>query len=300
MCRYGLPEERATRRAVAPTNRTIVTAAPSHLSARYQNEVVYRSAERLIASQARPRTRRVRERVLWFTLGATCALALAAGWSYLSERESEGVERGLTPDGSAEQTRVNRRYLTWKQPDAGSATHATTADNGDVSPASRAHVGTTPETVAVNAGAAARKPTARSLAPHAETQHTAATSTASAILTSVTTRVQLRGDMRSSNGGSLTIEFDLRLSPGRLGGTIAGSAITTEASGSTSTFHVAGNWVNRTFTLREVDAKGRELSAPVVTFVVEFPEQGLEEITGYWSRGAGQSGTLALRPVVMF
>lgn len=272
-----------------------MTAETSPLRPRPRYDAVYRSAERLIASRPSPSpSRRRPRRSLIFLLGVTCGLVPA----FLLWRASDDIVP-IASKREATTTTVYRERKRLQLPLADA--RATFGANAPARPVAPNNPPIATPTTSTAVALVPAHPTRSAPATPRSTPTAAAGAlmTPAMILSRFTTSFKLRGEARATNGTKSHIEFDLQLLPAHLGGTVEGSVRYIDGNPRPrNPIQLSGLWMNRTLTLQET-VKANALPQPQGwVFVLEFPEtDASDDVTGYWSH-RGQTGTLALRPLL--
>lgn len=232
-----------------------------------------------------------------FAAGLVCGLALA----FMFIREAE--RRAARPEAAGNHAvRPRIPSLTLRSPPKPvSAPASERTGAGKVLPASEHG------TEAANVAAAPHQPVATSGIPSARTTPSPAPRKTeivrapepSTILTRLTTRLKLQGELRGSFNARTNVEFELYVSPVRTGGSVDGLVRLIQDEDTVEVRRVAGSWFRHTMTLGEIKENRHGVPEPAVArqFVLEFPETAeSEEITGIWRHGA-LNGKLILKSV---
>ncbi len=267
------------------------TEAP-HPRPRYRNDAVFRSAERLLASQPKKPARRLPPRAIVFLLGLACGLGLAF-WLLRPVRETGTLIAGANATTGTDY--IGRKRLNLPLADAkptftaGAPSFANpSAEAAEPTPApveTSAATSSASRTIATTPRPAARPTAALDYAP------------LGFFLTEPTTLIKLRGELHQGPAGRRTVEFELYIKPGRLSGSVEGHVTLADDRVRGEPFFVTGRWLNRTITLGETVkmTHGSSARPSAHSFVLEFPRgDEVDEIIGFWSH-AGFNGTLVLK-----
>lgn len=260
---------------------------------RYRNEAVFRSAERLLASQPKKNARHSPPRALIFLLGLACGLSIAF-WLLRPTSQS------LTPDTNADaatvgpyvgRKRLNPPLAHAKPTSAPAAPAPVIADappaaaESTVAPVEKPAASTSgPRAIVIAPRPAARPPADNDHAP------------LGFFLKQASNLIKLRGELRDGPAGRRTVDFELYLTAGRLSGSVHGLVWLADDRVRANPFPVSGRWFDRTITLREtVKLIHGSSPPPAHSFVLEFPRYDeTDAISGTWSH-AGFAGKLVLR-----
>jgi hypothetical protein len=264
--------------------------------ARYRNEAVFRSAERLLASSPKKRSWRPG---LWQVLvfAGLAGGLIAVFWLRRPPREMGSA--GSAADATANEVIVTshgvNRPLEGAAPALGIPAAPTSALDH---PAPSSRPENTPRAAfdPRSARPATARATARNSAPAEDAADHAPTLTW-LVLARSTAGLRLRGELRSEAARPIPVEFQLYLLPGPLGGSVDGAVQFLDGPAQLKPVHVSGSWFNRTIVLREVDetSHGSTLSPGGYRFVLELPGPAeSEKFTGAWSHGSNRVGILVL------
>jgi hypothetical protein len=116
------------------------------------------------------------------------------------------------------------------------------------------------------------------------------------------TGLNLRGEIRPYFGQPMQVEFQLYANTTRrTGGAVAGAVIFSDRANSPEPVPLTGSWSDRKIRLHQYQMKPVPVNPSPLTlhhFELQFPaDGGSEEITGKWSQGSSESGTLILKSV---
>jgi hypothetical protein len=260
---------------------------------RYRNDIVFRSAQRLLASPPKKPTRKRPSRAIVFLLGLACGLGVA----FLLLRATREAA-SPTPNGD---TATRTTFGVRKRLDpprlnaspavgaAAPAFQATTTAPAEEPPA--------PEAPAPTAG---RRPVPRIAPPPTSASRLAPPPQAPTTLIRFTTSLTLRGSLFSSTAAPVDVAFTLFLIPGPQGTAIHGSVRFFDEANLLSFHRLAGRLENRTVTVSETvpAPAGRPSPAAGRMFVIEMPtDPRSDEISGSWVHGT-KHGTLTLKSVL--
>ncbi len=266
----------------------------------YRNAALFRSAERLIASSPKKPDRLRPSRTFVFAVGLTCGFGLAL---LLLPLAFEAITRAMRGDEPAANIPANLRHrFTFTGQDSKNAAPApatsTTLTEAASAPATAPTPVPTPRRNSIRSAATAPSSASRvtGRAPPVQT----------IIITQSTTRIMLKGELRSPSSSVSTapivVNFDLHFQPGRRDGSLQGLVQVLDDANPQLAFRVAGILSKSTITLSEIQKTSAEASlAPSgYVFVIELPAAtATGEFLGRWTHGATR-GNLVVRSALAF
>ena len=256
---------------------------------RYRNEVVFRSAQRLLASRPKPR-RPLPSRWVVFFLGLACGLGLVF-WLTPPRDTAATAKHAATQSDAAITAGAVVRPKAPAPPVAHPVALVTTPASADpAAPPPPIALAEQPLVAEAQQALEALRP---SLPTPLVTPNISATR---APVVGVSYRIfssalRLRGEMRVGTTVSRKVEMLLFLFPGT--NSVAGAARIIDGAGQTEPFQLNGMWSLDLVTLIEERARGYR-------FTVKFPTTASGAFTGTWRDGTGVSGTLSLQSVPRF
>jgi hypothetical protein len=288
--------------AIDPVARGCSTPAVKPVVApdrpRYRNEAVFRSAERLIASEPKPRAWKRAPRPLFFLggLASGFAAALLLLWTWRESAPSNArVDAALSNQAGARKATNRPPPVARPALDTPASTAPSPAGTEQIpaptNPVTEQHPPATPAPRPSPALPSAQRfspaPRVISLAPPA----------AWLAVASSTTGLKLRGELLLIGSAPVKVEFQLFLVPARRGSSVEGTVRFIDDPTLPESIRVQGAWFHGAITLSEIHVmpRGAYYKPVVHKFVLELPESDeSNEVLGIWSHG-GRTGKLVLR-----